>query len=74
MSAPYRSVEYLPPSPDLLEHFARDVCLGLGPDYCQPEVVDGLASFMKVVARALANSLNRKDEGDNPVDNGFEWG
>jgi hypothetical protein len=72
MSAPYRRVEYQPPSPELLEHFAREVCLGLGPDYCQREVVEGFASFMKVISRALANSLNRK--GDNPVDNGFEWG
>ena len=71
MRAPYRSVEYLPPSPELLEHFAREVCRGLGPDYCQREIVDGFASFMKVVSRALANSLNRK--GDNPFDNGFEW-
>jgi len=65
-----RLIEYVPPSPEVLEHFAREVCLGLGPDYCQREVVDGFASFMKVVSRALANSLNRK--GSNPVDNGVE--
>lgn len=70
MSTSYRNVEYQPPSPDLLEHFAREVCLGLGPDYCQREVVEGFASFMKVISRALANSLNRK--GSNPVDNGVE--
>lgn len=72
MSDTYRSVEYQPPSPEVLEHFAREVCLGLGPDYCQREVIEGFACFMKVVARALANNLNRK--GGNPVDNGFERG
>ncbi len=65
-----RDVRYIPPSPEVLEHFAHEVCREMGPDYCNPDVVEGFASFMKVISRTLANTLNRK--GDNPVDSGIE--
>ncbi len=65
-----RDVRYIPPSPEVLEHFAQDVCRELGPNYCDPDIVDGFASFMKVIARALANDLNR--EGDDSLDGGIE--
>lgn len=65
-----RPVCYVPPSPEVLGHFAYDVCRGLGPDYCAHEVVQGFASFMKVVARATAKDLNRKHATE--FDSGIE--
>jgi hypothetical protein len=60
-------IRYEPTSPDVLEHFARSVCQELGGDFANYDTIQGLASFMKVIARATANDLNRKAGGE--VDN-----
>ena len=67
-SASTRLVTYDPPSPEVLERFAHDVCRELGPDYTAPEVVHGLAHFMKVIARAQANALNQVNQGGEITD------
>jgi hypothetical protein len=64
MSGHERGVKYLPPSQDVLVHFAQTVGAELGPDYADPDIVHGLADFMGVVARVLANEKNRKVQGE----------
>jgi hypothetical protein len=62
-----RLVRYEPTSPDVLEHFARDVCQELGGEFATHDTIRGFANFMKVIARATANHLNQ--EAGNEVDN-----
>ncbi|HML22174.1 MAG TPA: hypothetical protein PKD09_11025 [Aggregatilinea sp.] len=64
-----KNITYQPPSPDVIEHFAHAVCSELGGDDAQPEVERGLASLTKVIARILANDLNRQQsEFDNRIE------
>ena len=65
-----RPVRYNPPAPEKLDQFAREVCHELGTDYRAGEIAHGLANFMKVLARAYAKDLNKKNE--EPLDNGPE--
>ena len=58
------AITYHPPSPDVLEHFAFSVCEELGPEFGDPEVARGFASFLNTVARIQANNLNRKANGE----------
>jgi hypothetical protein len=64
---PDKAVYYVPTSPDVLEHFARNVCEELGGDFANRETVRGFANFMKVIARATANHLNQ--QAGHEVDN-----
>ncbi len=65
-----RRVRYVPPRPEVIDHFAREACRALGEDYRAHEVVEGFAGFMQVVARVLANDLNRKHPSE--FDTGIE--
>jgi hypothetical protein len=58
-----QAVLYSPPPPDVLEHFAYEVCQGLGENFSDPDVVYGLAGFLKVITQAQAKALNRKPNG-----------
>jgi hypothetical protein len=62
--------EYCPPSADVVFRFARSVGAGLGGEFAEPLVVQGLADFMTVVAQILAHDLNRKAQAglDNHVE------
>jgi hypothetical protein len=62
-----RVIHYEPTSPDVLEHFARDVCQELGGEFATHDTIRGFANFMKVIARATANQLNQ--QAGNEVDN-----
>jgi hypothetical protein len=62
--------EYHPPGQDVITHFARTVGEGLGGEYADADVIAGLADFMTVIARILAQELNRK--GRNEFDNRIE--
>ena len=55
---------YCPPSFDVLAHFADTVCQEFGPEFADPEIARGLASFMDTVARICANNLNRKSDAE----------
>ncbi|WP_162909891.1 hypothetical protein [Aggregatilinea lenta] len=64
-----RPITYQPPSLDVIEHFAHAVCSELGGDDAQPEIERGLASFTKIIARILADDLNRQQsEFDNRIE------
>jgi len=65
-----RSVEYLPPSPDLLEHFTRDAYRELRPEHYERQHVLDFTNFMVAVANALAKDLTRKANAE--FDNGIE--
>ena len=58
------SMTYYPPAPEVLEHFAFSACEELGPEFGDPEVARGFASFLNTVARIQANNLNRKANGE----------
>lgn len=58
-TGPTPPIVYAPPAPDVLEHFASSVCQELGAAFAEPDVVAGFTHFMKVVAQAQANHLNR---------------
>ena len=58
-----RPKHYHPPEPGKLDRFAHDVCRGMGTEFEPGEIADGLANFMKVLTRAYAKDLNRK-QGD----------
>jgi hypothetical protein len=51
---------YYPPAQDVLVRLAQEVGSELGGDHANWEVVQGLAGFVGMVARVLANDLNRK--------------
>ncbi|WP_119072056.1 hypothetical protein [Aggregatilinea lenta] len=65
-----RTIIYHPPSPDVIEHFAHSVCFELGGSYLEPEIEEGLAGFLKVISRAVAKDLNRKQSSE--LDNRIE--
>lgn len=62
--------KYYPPPRDVLTHFAQRVGDDLGGEYAQPEITQGLADFMGVIANILAHDLNRKQssEFDNKIE------
>lgn len=62
--------KYYPPTHEVLVHFAQQVGHELGEGFTEDEIVQGLADFMSVIARTLANNLNRKhrSEFDNVVE------
>jgi len=64
------AVEYHPPAQDVITHFAQLVGEGLGGEYANADVISGLADFMTVIARILAQELNRK--GRNEFDKRIE--
>lgn len=58
-----RRIEYYSTPDEIVERYAHEVCttLAIQDDaYTHPEIKHGFATFLKVVSRALANSLNRK--------------
>ncbi len=63
-------IEYHPPTQDVITHFARAVGEELGGEYADADVITGLADFMTVIARILAQDLNRK--GRNEFDKRIE--
>ena len=66
-----RLVHYHPPEAEQLDHLAREVCRGLDLDpRTKRGVAYELAGFMRVIARACANDLNRQQGGQ--LDNDHE--
>ncbi|GAB4575752.1 MAG: hypothetical protein Kow0077_28830 [Anaerolineae bacterium] len=66
------TVEYVPPSNQVVEAFARNVCEILAKkwddeSYLDHEVIWGLAQFLKVVAQIEANRLNRQQFDNRTV-------
>ena len=57
-----RPVVYVPPSPEVLEHFAHDAYFEMG--CCDRENEKEFAGFMIAVSRALAKDLTRKANSD----------
>lgn len=58
-------VEYVPPKPGAVRAFARRVCKRLAeqmndPSFLEPHVVQGLAAFLQLAARAKAKHLNTR--------------
>lgn len=56
-------VEYIPPNSGAIRAFARRVCKRLAekmddPSFLEPHVVQGLAAFLQIAARAKAKHLN----------------
>jgi hypothetical protein len=74
MSSPEESgtgnQKYYPPSHEVLVHFAQNLGNELGGEFAEWEIVQGLADSMSVIARVLANDLNRKHnaEFDNRIE------
>ena len=60
------NIVYSPPSWDTIHGYARSVSLALAqdgtPSFADPEVVRGLANFIKVVATIRAKQLNAEAE------------
>jgi hypothetical protein len=54
-----QNVEYVAPPADVLEIFAHQACQGLGGEFANSEVERGFASFLILISRVLANTLNR---------------
>lgn len=56
--------EYIPPSPIVVDKYVNDVTMRLqeqGHRGCDdPDVIQGLASFLNMVALVTAKNLNRK--------------
>ena len=65
-----RPIQYNPPDAKELDRFAHEVCREMGADFKSGEIAEGLANFMKVLTRAYAKDLNRK-QGDK-LDNESE--
>lgn len=64
------NAKYYPPKHEVMVHFAEQVGAELGGEYADPDIVHGLADFMSLIARVLADDLNRKR--DNEFDNRIE--
>jgi hypothetical protein len=58
-----KRIEYIPPKEAAVHDFARDVCKAMNDD--KPDTVYGLAGFLKVVLRAVANNLNKNSDNDS---------
>ncbi len=69
-SDPSSDAKYYPPQADVLVHFAKQMGDELGGEYAEHDVVHGLADFMGVLAKVLADDLNRKR--DSEFDNRIE--
>lgn len=68
-----KGVEYVPPTPDMIDEVARNVCRKLAvsdPLFDEPEVVYDFASFLRAVAKMHANHLNKLTQGTDlmPLD------
>jgi hypothetical protein len=60
-----KSVEYVPPTPDMIDAVARNVCRKLAdsdPSFNEPDVVYGFAAFLSAVAKMHANHLNKRTD------------
>lgn len=60
-----RRIEYLPPAQEDIHDFASRICQRIAelrdPDFATPEIVYGLAEFMKIAGIVQAKYLNRTD-------------
>jgi hypothetical protein len=72
-----RRVIYVPPSKNCIKSFARDVCSRLAddrdPGLNDPEIVNGLADFLEVIARIEAKRLSDPEEPLGEFDNDAAW-
>jgi hypothetical protein len=63
-----RRIEYLPPAQEDIHDYARAICQKIAaehdPAYATPEIVFGLAQFMKIAGRIQAKHLNRLVDND----------
>jgi hypothetical protein len=64
-----RRVEYYVPDQEAIDQYARFVCEQVaerrGSAFCEPEVIRGLAEFMKIAGTIQAKYLNRANQVDN---------
>jgi hypothetical protein len=72
-------IEYLPPAEADIHACAEQVCQRLahkqGQAFADPEVVHGLAEFMRIAARIQVKHLNRSSElVDRSTDQGYFGG
>jgi hypothetical protein len=68
-----RPIEYLPPAEADIHAYAEQVCQRIaqkrGAEFSEPDVVQGLADFMRIAARIQAKHLNNSSElVDNVAD------
>lgn len=54
---------YVVPPNHVIDEFASDACALLGAT--EPEIAIGFAGFLKAVAQAQANNLNRQEEASD---------
>lgn len=54
-----KTVVYSAPPPETFDRLARQVCSHLGSDYNTTEMVEGLATFLRVTAAIQTTHLNR---------------
>ena len=52
-------VVYSAPTTEMVMIFARQVCRAMGEDYATPDTVNGLSSFIQVVADINVHQLNQ---------------
>lgn len=57
-----RNVMYYPPPSEKIDQFAREACTQLGDEFADPEIYRGFAHFVKALAKAYTNHLNRETE------------
>ena len=61
---PQREIIYVPPAPEVIEKYARDVCEALeqryGGNHTKSEVITGFTAFLKEATKIYANHLTRK--------------
>jgi hypothetical protein len=65
-------IEYLPPAPDAIYSYVRDICQKLAEQrdasYASPEIVRGLSDFMLLAGKIQAKHLNRTHSIDKNHD------
>lgn len=74
-----RRIEYVPPSDQVIDQFARDVCERLAekqndPSFIKWEVRTGFADFLKLIAKLEAKRLNAEQEKAEQQDANQETG
>ncbi len=70
--SPKRRIEYLPPAREDIFACAQEVCDRMaaqhGDTFADPDIVHGLAEFMRIAARIHAKHLNRVTQVDTNSD------
>ena len=62
-------IEYIPPPPEQVEDYGRQVCRELGDAFDEPEIIHGFTRFVKVAVQIIERRLNGGGF-DNAADQG----